>query len=238
MFFFLPPSMSFLVVVATSYAYLYTYETSMYMYMYTCTWSLCDVPSLPLPPSLQVCIRVVEGERYSQWSAKFSLEALGSEGFFSCNFKDSAREFQVQFIYTVFRILYRDVLSISGRPGFKLDVPISGHCCEVMIYSPQIGTKVELSRFGTTRTLTLSPFYMINNTTRVGVGVTATSVSRVSLLFRQLTLYLLSLDSEPSLYPLHRFIASFYCAWVGNIRSSFFPVLLKVSRPCMHCPHN
>ena len=43
----------------------------------------------------QVCVRVVKGDRYSEWSSKFSLKTLGSEGIFSCLFKDSAEELQV-----------------------------------------------------------------------------------------------------------------------------------------------
>ena len=62
---------------------------------------------------VQVCVRVVKGMRYSEWSNKFSLEALGSEGIFSCSFKNPTEELQVWF--------YRDdhcfmaCLACSGR---------------------------------------------------------------------------------------------------------------------------
>jgi hypothetical protein len=85
-------------------------------------------PAISLYPHEEVCVRVVKGERHSEWSNKFSLEALGSEGIFSCSFKYPSEELQ-------------------------------------------IGTKVESAQFGTTRVLTLSPFYMINNATRVRFSI-------------------------------------------------------------------
>ena len=45
----------------------------------------------------------------------------------------------------------------------------------------QIGTKVELAQFGSTRILTLSPFYMINNTTRVCESIAAQWELSISL---------------------------------------------------------
>ena len=46
--------------------------------------------------ALQVCVRVVKGDRYSEWSNKFSLETLGSEGIFTCSFKNPPEELQVK----------------------------------------------------------------------------------------------------------------------------------------------
>ena len=40
-------------------------------------------------------MRVVKGDRYSEWSNKFSLETLGSEGIFTCSFKNPSEELQV-----------------------------------------------------------------------------------------------------------------------------------------------
>ena len=45
---------------------------------------------------VQVCVRVVKGERCSEWSNKFSLETLGSEGIFTCSFSNPAEDLQAR----------------------------------------------------------------------------------------------------------------------------------------------
>lgn len=64
---------------------------------------------------------MVKGGRYSEWSSKFSLEALGSEGIFSCSFKDSSEEYQVldtcSCIYSLIPRPFERVSASSQRPG-------------------------------------------------------------------------------------------------------------------------
>ena len=63
----------------------------MFLYTYGLFPFVCTIYSV-----VQVCVRVVKGDRCSEWSTKFSLEALGSEGIFSCSIKDSSEELQVE----------------------------------------------------------------------------------------------------------------------------------------------
>ena len=59
-----------------------------------CTYCIC-IRCVYILYLHQVCVRVMKGDRYSEWSSKFSLKTLGSEGVFSCPFKDSSEVLQV-----------------------------------------------------------------------------------------------------------------------------------------------
>ena len=80
----------------------------------------------------------VMGAENSKWSESFSLDTVGSEGVFSCEIND----------------------------GQMLQVTVDVD--HVMSNSlPQMGTKVHLSSFNLTKVITITPFYMIHNKTRV-----------------------------------------------------------------------
>ena len=113
---------------------------------------------------------VKDGEA-SEWSKSFTLDAVGSEGIFSCKFKHSHQEYQVHHM-----ICSSDICScnIDGLHSQGLCLRYNFHSfSDITTFCPlppsQMGSTVQLSRFALTKIITISPFYLLYNKTKVRV---------------------------------------------------------------------